>query len=47
MNGGSLMRCSNVLPQNVDAGRDFFTESSAGALRGMLASWPVDDCKAW
>lgn len=39
--------CSNVLPEDVDAGRDFFTESSPGAVRGMLASWPVDDCRAW
>ena len=39
--------CSNVLPADVDAGRDFFTESSPAAVRGMLASWPVDECRAW
>ena len=42
-----LSCCSNVLPADVDAGRDFFTESSPAAVRGMLASWPVDDCRAW
>lgn len=44
ISGGT--RC-NVLPADVDAGRDFFTESSPGAVRGMLASWPVDDCRTW
>jgi len=38
---------SNVLPMDVDAGRDFFTEGSPAALRGVLASWSQPECRAW
>jgi predicted flavoprotein YhiN len=44
MSGGS--RC-NVLPLAVDPSIDFFTASSRGALRAVLASWALQDCKEW
>ena len=42
-----LHACSNVLPMDVDPGRDFFTEGSPAALRGVLASWSLPDCREW
>ncbi|WIA16857.1 hypothetical protein OEZ85_013789 [Tetradesmus obliquus] len=44
MSGGS--RC-NVLPLAADPNIDFFTASSRGALRAVLASWALQDCKDW
>ena len=31
----------------VDVARDFFTESSPAALRGVFASWSLPECKDW
>lgn len=39
--------CSNVLPMDLDASRDFFTEGSPAALRGVLASWSLPECRQW
>ena len=44
MSGGT--RC-NVLPATVDLQSDFFTDSPAGAMRAMFASWDVWGCWAW
>ncbi|GIL91209.1 hypothetical protein Vretifemale_18904, partial [Volvox reticuliferus] len=44
MSGGS--RC-NILPLEVDLQDDYFTESSASAVRAVFASWNLELCKAW
>ncbi|GLI62363.1 hypothetical protein VaNZ11_004982 [Volvox africanus] len=44
MSGGS--RC-NILPLEVDLITDYFSESSASAVRAVFASWNLDLCKAW
>lgn len=44
VSGGA--RC-NVLPLAADLARDFFTESSPSALRAVLASWDLEDCRRW
>ncbi|EFJ44188.1 hypothetical protein VOLCADRAFT_106515 [Volvox carteri f. nagariensis] len=43
MSGGA--RC-NVLPFEVDIHTDYFSESSASAVRAVFASWNLDLCKA-
>jgi hypothetical protein len=27
--------------------RDFFTESSASAMRAVFSSWDIDSCREW
>ena len=44
MSGGSR---ANVLPLAVNVDADFFTGGSRNALRRVLASWPLDDVRAW
>ena len=45
MSGGTR---ANVLPLSVEVEKDFFTSSSSpNALRRLLASWPLDDVRAW
>ena len=44
MSGGSR---ANVLPLSVDVDADFFTGGSRNALKRVLASWPLDDVRAW
>ncbi len=44
ISGGT--RC-NVLPGSVDPATDYFTESSASALRSIFSRWSLDDCKDW
>ena len=38
---------SNVLPYEVDLQADFFSDSSASAVRAVFASWSLELCKAW
>ena len=38
---------SNVLPVEVDLASDYFSESSASAVRAVFASWPLNNCKGW
>ena len=44
ISGGT--RC-NVLPGSVDPATDYFTESSASALRSIFSRWSLDDCRDW
>jgi predicted flavoprotein YhiN len=44
MSGGS--RC-NVMPAHADVMADFTTSSAAGALRALMASWSLDECREW
>jgi predicted Rossmann fold flavoprotein len=38
---------ANVLPLSVDFDGDFFTGSNRGALRRLLASWPLPEVLTW
>ncbi|KAL4530050.1 hypothetical protein Ndes2526A_g04785 [Nannochloris sp. 'desiccata'] len=44
ISGGT--RC-NVLPGSVDPATDYFTESSASALRSIFSRWSLYDCRDW
>ena len=44
MSGGTR---ANVLPREVNADDDFFSESNRSALRRLLHSWPLDDVRGW
>jgi hypothetical protein len=44
ISGGT--RC-NVLPASVDLSTDYFTESSASALRAAFSGWTLAECQQW
>jgi hypothetical protein len=39
--------CSNVLPLEVDLGRDFTSSSPGSALRALFSTWSLEQCLSW